>query len=109
MNGFKAWVCTYAQGFVQTLPAQLRIFSDLCHASRPRYVTKSSNKDIRVWIFSSRRQIFGNDFVIVEISRSIEFFVCCFHCLVSFSSRAIFFAREMSFACDDLSPPTSKT
>ena len=47
-----------------------------------------------VWVFGSRRKIFRNDRVVIEIRRCVEWFVNHFlflHCFALLSSRAIFF------------------
>ena len=78
IDSFKAWMCACAQGFVEALPAQSGFFGDLRHASRFRHVAERGNEYIGVWVFGSRRKIFRNDGIVIEISCRVERFVACF-------------------------------
>jgi hypothetical protein len=110
INSFKARVCACAQGLVQALPAQSCVFGYLCHASCLGHMTERRYEYLRVWVFGSRRKIFRNDRIIIEISRRFEWFVYRFlHSFALLSSRAIFFALAMSFVCEAFTPPASKT
>src|SRR5580692_9879140 len=107
IDGFEAWVRTCTQGLVQAFPAQARVFGDLRHASCLGHVAKGCDEYLGIRIFGSRRKIFRNDHIVIEIRRRVEWFVSCFlllHGFVLVSSRAIFFALTMSFVCEALTP-----
>ncbi len=113
IDRFEAWVCACTQGFVQALPAQACVFGDLRHASCFRHVAERGDEYIGVWVFGSRRKIFRNDRIVIEIRRSRRM-VCKLFSFSSLvlpfcSSRAIFFTLAMSFVCDAFMPPASKT
>ena len=59
------------QGFVQTLPAETGVFGDLGHASRFGHITERSDKHIGIRIFGSRRKIFRDDCIVIEILRRV--------------------------------------
>jgi hypothetical protein len=112
VDRFKAWVRARTQGFVQAFPAQSCVFGDLRHASCLGHVAKGCDEYLGIRIFGSRRKIFRNDHIVIEIRRRVEWFVSCFlllHGFVLVSSRAIFFALTMSFVCEALTPPANNT
>jgi len=78
VDRFEARVCACTQGFVQALPAQPSVFGDLRHASCFGYVAERGDKHIGIRIFGSRRKIFRNNHIIIEIRRCVEWLVSYF-------------------------------
>ncbi|SPE44342.1 exported hypothetical protein [Candidatus Sulfotelmatobacter sp. SbA7] len=94
IDGFEARVRAGTQGFVEALPAKACFFGDLRHAAGFGHVAERGHEHVGVGVFGSRRQIFGNDRVVIEICRWVECFVGGFllHCFALLSSRAMVFA-----------------
>jgi hypothetical protein len=100
------------EGLVQALPAQSRVVGNLRHASRFGHISERCDEYTRVWVFGSRRKIFRNDRIVIEICRRVEWLVSCFLFFVGFallSSRAICLALAMSFVWVAFAPPANKT
>jgi len=78
IDGFKAWVCACAQGFVQAFPAKSCVFGDLGHASGLGHIAERCDEYFGVGVFGGGRKIFGNHSIVIEVGRHVEWLVSRF-------------------------------
>ena len=71
-------MCACTEGFVQALAAEACVFGNLRHAARFGYIAERGDEYLGIRVFGSRRKIFRNHRIVIEIRRRVEWFVSCF-------------------------------
>jgi hypothetical protein len=84
---------------VNAFPPQTGSLCYLLHASRFGHVAERGNENAWVGLFCGSREIFGNNFVVIEVFRDVKWRVSRFHDCSFLSSRANFyFSKYFTFS-----------